>query len=278
MIIGNSGRWKALDANPRQKLILGVLAIACVFAIGVVIDLAFSDHGTTQEGTESQTMEEASSEPGIGAEEDPSPDDDPATPDAEAGGEDEGSVELAGLSVTGYEMLEGLSDDERDELESAIGAYLALRKVSADAASVSRTPERDQQSLRVWLELPDEGEVSFSWNGTWTVTDSLGSLTIDPTSSEEQDPEPEPVALDDKEGLSAVIGADAASGAASAFEIWCEATGTAVPTASITVDPTASRPSADGETIIFEMSDGTSTWIGTYYLDDGGFTFSLRGE
>lgn len=275
MIIGNSDRWKEINANPRQKLVLGVLAIACVFAVGIVIDLA-SGGSSAPEGSTGETIEQTSPEPET--DEEPSPDKGPSGQDEGTEGGEEDAVELAGLSVTGFQRLDSLSAEELDELEGALGAYLALRRVSADTASVSRAPERDQQSLRVWLELPEEGEVEFSWNGTWTVTDSLGSLTIDPSSAEEQEPSPEPVALEDKEGLASVVGSDAAPGVASAFEVWCEATGSTVPTATITVDPTKCRPSADGETIIFEMTDGTTTWVGTYYLDDGGFTFEPKSE
>lgn len=266
---------------PSTNLKLGIAALVLVVAIGLVVDLLFVRPSAEQDdpGAQGAPIEQEAPGPSQGEDEGGDQTEQEGQPEDQPQGQegDPDALTLSGISLEPAERLGALDDAQREDLARALVAYNSLRGVEGvTRVEVTRDSEVDQQSVRSWLDVAGE-EVAFVWDGTWQVTDSLGTISFSLGGAEGADPvAPGPVGIDDAEGLSEALGTEAAVALPTAWAQYAQSIG--LDGQDATVDPATARPTQDGTQLEFEIACADRTFACRYALDGSQFAFAERQQ
>lgn len=272
-----NGAWDVWDGTSRRRKALAALAAAAVVA-GLAGTLATC--GRTTDGTDpvyqAQAPAEGDAADGPGDEGSAPP---PASEDSPAQDAPDDSKRVSGVTFQGYSLLGPLTSWDVENLASGVKAYAALRGLDSSVVTVTREAEESTSAVRAWIDA-GAGEALFEWTGVWSITDSEGSLTINPAPSTVEDgaASPADADVDDADALSDLMPESAAKSLGGAFRSWAAEEGASFSDDSLRVVSSSARPSADGTTVLFTVTDGSSTWNGTYDLDAGTLTFAAAAE
>ncbi len=255
-----------LESSPRAKVALAAVALACVLAVGIGIDVWRSTSGYADATEErGSAADEEESEPEAAGDSD-----DAGDPNAE---EEEDVLVLLGVTYHDASLLDPFEEaGSLDALGLAVATYMSSSGLDAAEATVLEADAGQQvQSARL-LILGVEYEFSSEGYGEWAVTHGDVTETLS-TSVSEAEEETASVPVTDAEGLATVVGTQAAQDLGEAWAAWATAEG--VENASeATVDPESSAPTADASAITFVIElDGTS-YDASFSIEDGTFSFS----
>lgn len=200
MTIKNYRPGLSPETDPKKKLALGVLALACVFGIGFVLDFASSASIRPQEEKPpaSQVVDDSDDEKA----EDAKGEEDEAAEDVD--GRDEGKAdddaetdqsEIGGIRFSSASNLDPLKQEQKTSLGQYVGAYLDTEGIdpASVVVDVARRAYVDQQSTSVELyvqghDLHLDCDLDLVY-GAWKVAGQTGAALKDELEQARKDAE-----------------------------------------------------------------------------------------
>lgn len=166
------------DSSPKKKLILGIVALACIFGIGFVLDFTTSSINKPQEEPPASQPADLPAKDAANEDKDeePSPTDNADSKDQSEEGGKSGQIEIGGTSFSSASNLDPLSQEQKTSLGEYVSAYLDTEGIDPTSVvvDVARRAYVDQQSTRVSLyvqghDLHLNCDLDLMY-GAWKVT------------------------------------------------------------------------------------------------------------